>query len=175
MATISSIGNFKSSSTLFCQYESFKTNTQIVTIRPFHVYGPFERENRLIPVLIKNMLKNKKIKLVSPKITRDMIYIDDVIDFYIRIANKQNLVGEIFNLGSGKKYTIKIIYDYLKKITGYKKKNSWNTMKNRYWDQLIWYSDMSYVRKKIKWKPKINLKNGLDKTVRWYRKFYDEK
>ena len=48
-------------------------------------------------------------------------------------------------------------------------------MKNRYWDQLIWYSDMSYVRKKIKWKPKINLKNGLDKTVRWYRKFYGEK
>ena len=80
---------FKSSSTLFCQYESFKTNTQIVTIRPFHVYGPFERDNRLIPVLIKNMLKNKKIKLVSPKITRDMIYIDDVVDFYIRIAYKK--------------------------------------------------------------------------------------
>ncbi len=166
---------FKSSSTLYCQYESLKSNTQIVTIRPFHVYGPYERESRLIPVLIRNMINNKKIKLVSPKITRDMIHIDDAIDFYIKIANKKNLIGEIFNLGSGKKYTIKKIYNYLKELTGYKKTNSWNSMKNRYWDQLIWYSDMSYVRKKIKWKPKIDLKYGLEKTVRWYRKFYDEK
>ena len=113
---------FKSSSTLYCQYESFKSNLQIVTIRPFHVYGPFERRDRLIPTLVKNMLNNKKIKLVSPKISRDMIYIDDVIDFYKMIADKKNLKGEIFNLGSGKQTTIKKIYDSLKKITNYKKK-----------------------------------------------------
>ena len=94
---------------------------------------------------------------------------------FILKLQKKNLIGEIFNLGSGKKYTIKKIYNYLKELTGYKKTNSWNSMKNRYWDQLIWYSDMSYVRKKIKWKPKIDLKYGLEKTVRWYRKFYDEK
>ena len=41
---------FKGSSTLYCKYESLKSNTQIVTIRPFHVYGPYERESRLIPV-----------------------------------------------------------------------------------------------------------------------------
>ena len=42
-------------------------------------------------------------------------------------------------------------------------------MKNRSWDQTIWYSDMSYVRRKIKWKPVINLKNGLLKTVEWHK------
>ena len=165
---------FKSSSTLYCQYESINSNIPIVTIRPFHVYGPFERQSRLIPVLIKKMLANKKIKLVSPKISRDLIYIDDLIDFYLKIANKK-FVGEIFNLGNGKKYTIKEIYDLLKKITKYKKNNLWNTMKNRSWDQQVWYSDMSYVKKKIKWRPKISLINGLSKTVNWHKIFYDQK
>jgi nucleoside-diphosphate-sugar epimerase len=165
---------FKSSSTLYCQYESFKSNLQIVTIRPFHVYGPFERRDRLIPTLVKNMLNNKKIKLVSPKISRDMIYIDDVIDFYKMIADKKNLKGEIFNLGSGKQTTIKEIYDSLKKITNYKKKNSFGSMKNRYWDQSTWYSDNSYVKKKLNWKPSVGLKKGLVNTVNWYKKFYNE-
>tara|TARA_B100001121_G_scaffold282498_1_gene275906 strand:+ start:93 stop:1028 length:936 start_codon:yes stop_codon:yes gene_type:complete len=166
---------FKSSVSLYCQFESINSNIQIITVRPFHVYGPFERPTRLIPVLIKKMLSNKKISLVSPKISRDLIHIDDLIRFYVKIANKKNLIGEILNLGSGKRYTIKDIYNSLKKLTGYKKKNLWNTMKNRAWDQSIWYADMSYVRRKIKWKPRINLKNGLLKTVEWHKKYYNEK
>ena len=165
---------FKSSSSLYCQYESLKSNIQIVTIRPFHVYGPYERSNRLIPSLIRNMLSDKKVKLVSPKVSRDMIYISDVVNFYIMIANKKNLKGEIFNLGSGKKTTIKEIYNLLKKITNYKVKNYWGSMKNRYWDQSIWYSDNSYVKNKLKWKPEVSLKKGLVNTVNWYKKFYNE-
>jgi nucleoside-diphosphate-sugar epimerase len=165
---------FKSSSTLYCQYESLKSNIQIVTIRPFHVYGPYEKSNRLIPSLIKNMLSGKKVKLVSSKVSRDMIYISDVIDFYIMIANKKNLKGEIFNLGSGKKTTIKEIYNSLKRITNYKVKNSWGSMKNRYWDQSTWYSDNSYVKNKLNWKPEVSLKKGLANTVNWYKKFYNE-
>ena len=165
---------FKSSSSLYCQYESLKSNIQIVTIRPFHVYGPYERSNRLIPTLIRNMLNDKKVKLVSPKISRDMIYISDVVNFYIMLANKKNLKGEIFNLGSGKKTTIKRIYNLLKKITNYKVKNYWGSMKNRYWDQSIWYSNNSYVKTKLNWKPKVGLEKGLLNTVNWYKKFYNE-
>ena len=165
---------FKSSSSLYCQYESLKSNIQIVTIRPFHVYGPYERSNRLIPSLIRNMLNDKKVKLVSPKVSRDMIYISDVVNFYIMIANKKNLKEEIFNLGSGKKTTIKEIYNLLKKITNYKVKNYWGSMKNRYWDQSIWYSNNSYVKTKLNWKPEVSLKKGLVNTVNWYKKFYNE-
>ncbi|MDA7752260.1 NAD(P)-dependent oxidoreductase [Candidatus Pelagibacter sp.] len=165
---------FKSSSSLYCQYESLKSNLQIVTIRPFHVYGPYERSNRLIPSLIRNMLNDKKVKLVSPKVSRDMIYISDVVNFYIMVANKKNLRGEIFNLGSGKKTTIKVIYNLLKKITNYKVKNYWGSMKNRYWDQSIWYSNNSYVKTKLNWKPEVSLKKGLTNTVNWYKKFYNE-
>lgn len=164
---------FKSSASLFCQYESIKSKLPIITIRPFHVYGPYEERSRLVPVMIDRMLKNKKIKLVSPKITRDMIYIEDVINFYIKIANRNKYLGEIFNLGVGKKITIKKIYETIKKIINYKKKNLWRTMKNRNWDQITWYSDMSYTKSKIDWKPKYNLKKGLEKTIKWHKNFYE--
>ena len=166
---------FKSSATLLCQYESIKNNLPIVTIRPFHVYGPYEEPSRLVPTLIKQLLNNRKSKLVSPNISRDLIYIDDVIDFYLMVSSKKKLIGDIFNLGFGKKITIRMIYDHLKKITKSNVQNKWNSMKNRSWDQTIWYSDMSNVKKKFKWKPKINFKNGLSKTLIWYKDFYNEK
>ena len=165
---------FKSSSTLYCQYESLKSNLQIVTVRPFHIYGPFESYKRLIPTLIRKMINKKKIRLVSPDISRDLIYIDDAIKFYLMIAKKKGLKGEIFNLASGKKTTIKEIYNLIKSITNYKKINKWGSMKNRSWDQTIWYGDMSYVKNKLNWKPKVNLKKGLEKTVNWYKKFNNE-
>lgn len=166
---------FKSSSTLYCQYESLKSNLNITTIRPFNIYGPYERNNRLIPTLIRNMIKKKKIKLVSSNISRDLVYIDDAINFYLLIAKKYNLRGQIFNLASGKKTSIKEIYNLLKKTTKYNLINKWGSMKNRDWDQTIWYANTSHVLNKLNWKPKVSLKKGLEKTVNWYKKFYYEK
>jgi nucleoside-diphosphate-sugar epimerase len=166
---------FKSSATMFCQYMSLKNNLPITTIRPFHVYGPYEEPSRLIPTLLKKLTGNKKVKLVSPDISRDLIYIDDVVNFYILIAKKNKLRGEIFNLGYGKKTTIKNIYDYLRKITNYKNFNKWSTMKNRSWDQKVWFSDMTHVKKKLKWNPKIDYKKGLYQTLIWHKEFYKKK
>lgn len=165
---------FKSASTLFCQYESIINDLPITTVRPFHVYGPFERETRLIPTLIHNMIKEKKINLVSPKISRDLVYVDDAVDFLIKISKKNNLRGEILNLGSGKKTTIFEIYNILKKISGYKLDNVWGSMKNRIWDQEKWYADMKFVNKKFNWKTKTTVRDGLKKTYEWNKKYYYE-
>ena len=67
---------FKSASTLFCQQESIINKLPIITVRPFHVYGPYEEPTRLIPTLIRNLLKNKDSRLVSPDIVRDLIFVD---------------------------------------------------------------------------------------------------
>ena len=98
---------FKSASTLFCQYEAISKNLPIVTIRPFHVFGPYEEKTRLIPVLITNLLNNNCPPLVSPKISRDFVYIDDVVRFYLYVAINKNISGKILNIGSGKETSIK--------------------------------------------------------------------
>ena len=79
---------FKAASTLYCQYESIRKKLPIISIRPFHVYGPYEENTRLIPTLISKLLNNQSPPLVASNIARDMIYIDDVVDFYLMIASK---------------------------------------------------------------------------------------
>ncbi len=163
-------GIFKATTTMICQKLAMEKNKPIVTVRPFHVYGPYEEKIRLIPVLINFLLNNKCPPLVSPKISRDMIYIDDVVDFYLNLSNANNVNGEVFNLGSGKSYTIEMIFNKIKKITKSDVKPNWSTMKNRSWDQEIWISDMKKSKKFLNFKNKFSLDNGLKETIKWIKK-----
>jgi len=164
---------FKAASTLFCQQESITNCLPIITVRPFHVYGPYEEPTRLIPTLIRNLLKKKYSRLVSPDIARDLIFVDDAINLYLKIASRPNVNGDIFNIGSGKQRTIREIYSNLNKLINCNIKPKWNSMKRRRWDQKIWKADMSKVKKKFNWKPKHSLKQGLIKTISWHKKFYN--
>ncbi len=156
---------YKASSTLFCQQESIINDLPIITVRPFHVYGPYEEPTRLIPTLIRNLLNKKKSRLVSSDIARDLIFVDDAINLYLKIASRPNSNGDIFNIGTGKQRTIREIYSNLNKLLNSNIKPNWNSMKRRRWDQKIWKADMNKVKKKFKWKPKYKLKEGLIKTI----------
>ena len=164
---------FKAATTLFCKQESIINNLPIVTVRPFHVYGPYEEPTRLIPTLIRNLLKNKNSLLVSPSIARDLIFIDDAINLYLKIASRSNKSGDIFNIGTGKQKTIREIYLNLNKLLSRNISPKWNSMKRRLWDQKIWKADMNKVTKQLSWKPKYNLKQGLSKTVIWHKNYYN--
>ena len=111
----------------------------------------------------------KMISLVSPKISRDMLYIDDCVDLYIKIASFKNNFGSIYNMGSGKKTTIKEIVEKAQKYTKTNKilKPKFNTMNKKTWDQDIWLSDMSLVKKQLKWEHKVNIDSGIKKTYIW--------
>ena len=163
---------FKAATTLFCHYESISKKLPIITVRPFHVYGPYEENTRLIPTLILKLLNNQNPPLVASNIARDMIYIDDVVDFYLMIASKPSTNGDIFNIGSGHQKTIKEVYFSISNIIKSNLKPKWNSMNNRSWDQTTWKANMSIVKKRFKWKPKNNLKQGLTKSINWHRKFY---
>ena len=159
----------KSAVTQYFRYVSISKKLPITSVRPFHVYGPYEDPKRLISNLIFNLIKGKMINLVSPSISRDMIYIDDCIDLYIKIAINNNDYGSVYNMGSGKSYSIKKIVEIAQKHTNTiaSLKPKWNSMKNRSWDQEIWVSDMNLVKKKLNWKYSTNLNLGLKKTYLW--------
>jgi len=160
---------FKSASTLFCQYESIHKELPIVTLRPFHVYGPYEEPTRLIPVLINNLLNNNCPPLVAPQVKRDFIYIQDVIDFYIMVSTKLIGLGKIFNIGSGNQYSIEEVVRVAIDITNSTVKPKWNTMSNRVWDSEKWGADMSLVQEIYNWESNYNLYDGMKKTIQWYK------
>ena len=78
----------------------------IVTLRPFAVYGYYEEKERLVPPVILSCLKNWEPRLSTPDSVRDFIFVEDVLDAYIATIGKKEIAGEVFNIGSGQQHSV---------------------------------------------------------------------
>jgi len=159
---------FKSAANHFCTYEALNKKLPIINVRPFHVYGPYEDRNRLIPTLILDLMNDRSPPLVSPKTSRDFIYVDDVIKYYLSLATKKNINGETFNIGSGKKSSIERVFFNIKKILNSKTNPNWNSMPSRSWDKNIWLANMKKTNSILKIKNDYTLIEGLKKNISWF-------
>ena len=159
----------KSAQTLLCSHVARQEKKPIVTIRPFSVYGPYEEPKRFIPTLMKSLLLNQEINLVSPNIARDQIYVNDVVDAYLKIDELVQNPGEYFNIGTGIQSTIREVIQKAIEVTGKTTKFNWGKMKSRDWDTNAWVADISKARRLLKWNPKVDLKKGLRKTWDWFK------
>jgi nucleoside-diphosphate-sugar epimerase len=158
----------KVAQSLFCQHFAKENDRPIVTLRLFSVFGPFEEPNRLIPKLVMATLLDKAIDMVSADTARDFIYIDDVVDAYLKIDTLHALRGEILNIGTGIQSTLAYVVKVLEEISGKKIQARWNTMPHRPWDTDIWVADRSKMQRHLGSNPKTSLREGLTQCVRWF-------
>lgn len=161
----------KASAALLCQVFAKEHKKPIVTLRPFSVYGPYEEEKRFIPIIIKAVIENKPIKLTSGDQRRDFIYVQDVIDIYIKtVSLGKKLSGQILNMGTGIEYTNDEVVQTLFKVTGKKVAIEKGAFPKRLWDAPHWIAEMSKTKKYLNWEPKFTLEEGLKKTYNWFCK-----
>lgn len=135
----------------------------VAHLRLYSVYGPWEEPGRLIPVLIEAVRRGKLPPFVDPNISRDFVYIDDVIEAMTRVAKglRKDHYGEVFNIATGKKTTIKALAYLAKKLFKIKGEPKFGSFKNRDWDVLDWYGNPKKIYKEFGWKAKISLEEGL--------------
>lgn len=165
----------KASATLLCQVFAKEHKKPIITLRPFSVYGPYEEKKRFIPTIIRSVIEDKPIKLTSGTQRRDYIFVEDVVDIYIKIIAKgKKLAGQILNMGTGIEYTNDEVVKALFKVTGKKVKIEKGAFPKRLWDTSHWVADISKTRKLLNWKPHNTLSDGLKKTYDWYRNKYEK-
>jgi nucleoside-diphosphate-sugar epimerase len=169
---VNDYGITKLAATLFCQKESIRYSLPIVTFRLFSVYGPYEAKTRLIPSVIYSALKNEPIEVGNSKHVRDFIYIDDVVDAYLRSSNIKIKQGDIFNLGTGKQYSVEDVVNYVLNLSKSKSKVFWGKIKKqkRQDEPIKWQANISKLESVLRWKPEHDLKSGLDELTRWFRK-----
>ena len=138
-----------------------------IILRPYQVYGPKQKLNRLIPQTIDSCLKNKSFKCTSGVQKRDFIYIKDFVDLIKKILQLKKIRCEIFNVGSGKPIYVKDVIKKIKTIT-----NSGNpelgSIKMRKDEIMNLYPSIKKVKKYFNWQPKIKLNDGLKKTIKSY-------
>ncbi|HEY3453465.1 MAG TPA: NAD-dependent epimerase/dehydratase family protein, partial [Bryobacteraceae bacterium] len=89
----------KAAATHYCQLSARRLDFNAVTVRLYSIYGPYEDPNRLIPTLILHGLRGSLPPLVSPRIGRDFVYVDDAVDAMLRIAEAPSIPrGAIYNI-----------------------------------------------------------------------------
>jgi len=162
-------GVAKASPTLFCQAKARSEKLPIVTLRLFSPYGYYEELTRLVPSVIISCLTGKNPKVSSPEPVRDFIFIEDVLDAYVKAANVPNAGGEIFNIGYGQQHSVGEVVNKIIKLTGGKVNPEWGVIPKRINEPTIWQADISKAKNILKWKPKCNLEKGLNKTVKWFK------
>ena len=145
-------------------------NLNTTGLRFFTVYGPWGRPDMAYFIFTKKILNNDSIEIYdNGKVERDFTYIDDIIDG-IRSSIKKNFSNEIFNLGNSKKEKvidlIKIIEQKLDKKAKIK------LMPIKPGDVKITNADIEKSNKMLGFKPKINIAQGINHFIDWYKEYY---
>ena len=140
-----------------------------IVIRPYQVYGPYQDYNRLIPIVIKNCLEDKKFPCSSGRQLRDFLYIDDFVEIVFKLMVYKDNNGQVYNIGYGKAFKVKKLINLIKRKIN-KGVPVFGKVKLRKEENLITYPSIYKVKKFFKWKPKVNLISGLNKTIEFYSK-----
>ena len=154
----------------FLQMMHKTENFPSVSLRLFLCYGPGQDHNRFLPYLILNCLKDLEIKISPGDQLRDYCFIDDIVEAIFEVFKNDNANGMIFNIGSGRPISIKQVVEMMVDIIGSGKPN-FGAVPYREGENMKLYADISSANKILGWKPKINLLNGLSKTIDYYKNY----
>ena len=148
----------------------YRTYGLPVTIsRSSNNYGPYQYPEKLIPLMIKNALKNEKLPLYGDGLNvRDWLHVYDHCEAVDLIVRKSQ-VGEIYNIGSNnEKSNIEIVKTILKELN--KEESLITYIKDRLGHDRRYSMDISKIQYELNWKPKYNIDEGLKETIKWYIK-----
>lgn len=145
-------------------------NIPVTIIRPFNIYGPGQNPNFLIPSILFQIQREKKIVLNDPNPKRDFVYITDAIESIFKCIKYEHKNVEIFNVGSGESISVKeicsIFSNFLNNVIPIEFKGQ---IRKSEIDETI--SDIKKIKHVLGWEPKISIEEGIHKLIRTYNLF----
>ncbi|HWX23658.1 MAG TPA: NAD-dependent epimerase/dehydratase family protein, partial [Vicinamibacteria bacterium] len=144
------------------------------SLRLTNTYGPRQliRHNRqgFIGWFVRKALLGEEIQIFgSGEQTRDFDYVDDVVDAFLRAGASDASDGEVFNLGGEEPISLLNLVQLLIEISG---KGSYTLVPfppaRKKIDIGDFHADASKIRRVLGWAPTIRLREGLERTLRYY-------
>ena len=154
--------------TLFFDYHR-QNNVDIRVIRIFNTYGPRMRpdDGRVVSNFIIQALSGEDITVYGDgKQTRSFCYVDDLIEAMILIMNQNEIIGPV-NTGNPNEFTIKELAKIVIEKINPSLKISYSPLPQD--DPLQRKPDITLAKKALAWEPKINIAEGLNKTIPWFK------
>jgi UDP-glucuronate decarboxylase len=154
--------------TLFFDYHRMN-RVDIRVVRIFNTYGPRMHPNdgRVVSNFIVQALKGHDITIYGDgSQTRPFCYADDLIDGMVRLMNAEDIVGPV-NVGNPGEFTIKQLAEEVIALTGSKSEIVYQPLPSD--DPKQRRPDITLAKEKLGWEPKVPLKDGLVKTIGYFR------
>jgi nucleoside-diphosphate-sugar epimerase len=160
----------KAAATLLCSREGRRLGANIVTLRLYSAYGPWEDPSRLVPALAVYGLAGRLPPLASPGTARDFVYIDDVVDAYLAAAATASpRPGAVYNIGTGIQVTLAEAVAVAKHVLGLDIEPSWGGFSDRIWDTSVWVADSRRAESSLGWRSRRTFEQGFQDFVEWLR------
>lgn len=140
-----------------------KHNQNAIIGRFFNVYGPNETNPHVIPEIIEQIrCGNKKIELGNLTPKRDYIHVDDICEAIISLL--KNDKSDTYNIGTGTEYSVNDLVNIIAEVMNEDVSIIQDKKRMRSVERENLLADISKIRG-IGWKPRINLKEGIKKTL----------
>ncbi|MCA9447266.1 MAG: SDR family oxidoreductase [Candidatus Omnitrophica bacterium] len=138
-------------------------------VRIFNTYGPRMRleDGRVVPAFISQALQKKPLTVFGDgKQTRSFCYVDDLVDGILRLADSDHS-GPV-NIGNPNEFTILELAEIISELVGLDLNVVHKELPKD--DPKVRQPDISLAKEILGWEPKIQLREGLKKTLDWFSK-----
>lgn len=155
------------------QFWHEKYGLEVIIIRLANIYGPYAKfdpkTSNFIPALIRKAVERTDPFEVwgSPKVTRDVLYVDDFARAIRLMLESADIKYDVFNIGSGTKITVGDVVDLVLNLTAFGpekliyREDRPSTMKVR-------ALDCSKAKRVLRWEPQYTAEQGIKETIRWW-------
>jgi len=142
-----------------------------VILRPSLAYGPGQGNEMFLPALIRSLLAGQRFAMSGGEQTRDYVYIDDVIEAILAAALKPEAKGHVINVSSGAPTRIIDMSKAVAELIGRDVEALLDVgnVAYRKGEAMDYWADGSKARDLLGWIPSTEIKDGLKKTIDYYR------
>jgi dTDP-glucose 4,6-dehydratase len=143
----------------------------VVTVRPFNTYGPRQSTRAVIPTIITQALTQDIVRLGNLDAKRDLTYVSDTVNGFLKAAQTPGVEGQTFNLGVGAEISIGELARKIIALIGRPVEIELDPARLRPEKSEVQrlLSDNSLAREKLHWQPQVSFDEGLTLTIEWMR------
>ncbi len=145
--------------------------TPVVTVRPFNTFGPRQSARAIIPALMAQALAGDELRAGNLTPTRDMTFVADTVEGFLRAGEAPAAIGQVINLGSGREISIGALAALIGKLAGRNARLVTDSRRVRpegsEVERLL--ADNTRAREWLGWSPQVTLEEGLRVTMDWIR------
>jgi UDP-glucose 4-epimerase len=151
---------------LICAYYQ-AYNLNYIIFRLSNVYGKYDKSDRVIPTWLKAVRKDEDLIVYGKEKAYDFTYIDDCVDAFMLAINRfESAKNDTYNIAFGEVTKLTDLAVMIQEEMGVK--GELKIKENRVGEVGFYRADIGNARYKLLFEPKVDIKEGIKKTVKWY-------